>query len=166
MLSNSFRWGPAGWITVPPDDRLVFMNITALTLLKLQNPICSSHVLPKAWSGFAASGLCHAQGKDGLELHSCNVLSANGLRPYSVLAPTLFFLTMQEVSMYSTCIFKWCRGSLSYYHLAQVKSGPFTDLFLSEEQYLAPQASSLLSCRVQQEQKSGSVQGRVFCRGS
>lgn len=37
----------------------------------------------------------------------------------------------------------------------QVESGPFSEPFVSEEQYLAPQASNRLSGRVQQEQKWG-----------
>lgn len=53
----------------------------------------------------------------------------------------------------SACAFKWHRGNLSRYRLAQVKSGPFTDPVLSEERSVAPQASTLLSCRVQQERK-------------
>lgn len=55
----------------------------------------------------------------------------------------------------ASCTFKWCQESLSYYHLVQVESGPFSEPFVSEEQYLAPQASNRLSGRVQQEQKWG-----------
>lgn len=120
MCSNSLRQGTTGWITVSPEDWLDFMNITALTLLKLQvfaltfnrwslhrpilptlqKPVCSSHMLPKARSGFAVSGLCHARGKDGVQLHSWNVMGASDLHPYSALPPALLdFLTMQEGSM-------------------------------------------------------------------
>lgn len=81
------------------------MTITALSVLKLQTPICRSHTLPKARSGFAVSGLYNAQQKDGVELHSCNVLSANAVHPHPALAPALPFSTTQEISMLLPVLF-------------------------------------------------------------
>lgn len=157
MLSNSFRWGTAGWMAVSPDDRFRRYEYHSLDFTKAPGPHLQLPRDTKAWSGPAASGLCHTRRKDGVELHICSVFRADDLTlgvPWPCSLP-LGHARGLHVEKKPDLI------TLHSSNLCPSWSLPFRGAVFSS---LSQQCAWLYSSTGTQNRAS--VQRRIFCRGS
>lgn len=98
MLSNSFRGGTAGWMTVSPGDRFGCYEYHSLDFTKAPGPHLQLPRDTKAWSGSAALGLCHA-GRMGWSCTSAVSLE-QVILPLVCPGSSLCLLAVQGVSMW------------------------------------------------------------------